>query len=423
MDWALASVAVVLLAFAAVSRRVDGTSITPAMVFAGSGLLLGSEGLGLLTTASSDALVKHLAEATLGLILFADASRIDLRPLRAELAVPVRLLGVGLPLSIAFGFLFALAILDALVWSEALLVAVILAPTDAALAQAVVTEQRLPSRIRQGLNIESGLNDGLCVPLFLIVLAVANAETGVLGRGAALHVFAEQIGYGILGGVLAGLAGTAVLLLGRTGRSTQSLWLQVVPVASAALAFGIADPIGGSGFIAAFVGGMVFGALHVHSEEDPEYLIEEAGTVLNAVTFMIFGAALLGPALRQISWPAAAYAALSLTLIRMVPVALALIGLKARWPTVAFLGWFGPRGLASIVFAIFVVEEANLPHEDAILTVLYGTIGLSVLAHGLTAAPMTRKYIDWYESHPADRRPAMETVPAHAGRWRPARWA
>ena len=206
MHWALAVVALTLLVFAAISGRIDGTPITAAMIFTAVGLIVGSDALGLIDVAPAGETVKLLAEATLALVLFADASRIDVRVLRGELSVPLRLLGIGLPLTLVAGFVVALLVFPALLWSEALLLAVILAPTDAALGQAVVTLRRLPSRVRQGLNVESGLNDGICVPLFWIVLAIAQAESGAIGDGAAARLVLEQIGYGILAGVLAGAA-------------------------------------------------------------------------------------------------------------------------------------------------------------------------------------------------------------------------
>ena len=206
VHWAVAVVALTLLAFAAISGRIAGTPITAAMVFTAVGLLVGSEALGLVEVAPAGETVKLLAEATLALVLFADASRIDVRALRGELSVPLRLLGIGLPLTLVAGFVLALVVFPELLWAEALLLAVILAPTDAALGQAVVTLTRLPSRVRQGLNVESGLNDGICVPLFWIVLAIAQAESGAIGDGAAVRLVLEQIGYGILAGVLAGIA-------------------------------------------------------------------------------------------------------------------------------------------------------------------------------------------------------------------------
>jgi len=177
VDWALASVAVALLAYAAVSGRISGTSLTAPMVFTACGLLFGTEVLGFIDLSPLGDDVQTLAEATLAVVLFSDASRIDLRALRGEAAVPARLLGIGLPLTIVLGFVLALPLFGDLGWAEALLLAVILAPTDAALGQAVVMLPRLPSRVRQSLNVESGLNDGICVPLFLVVLAVASVES------------------------------------------------------------------------------------------------------------------------------------------------------------------------------------------------------------------------------------------------------
>jgi len=418
VHWALAAVTLTLLGFAAVSGRIAGTPLTAAMVFTAVGLLVGSEALGLIDEAPAGEPVKLLAEATLALVLFADASRIDVRALRGELSVPLRLLGIGLPLTLLAGFLLALVVFPDLLWAEALLLAVILAPTDAALGQAVVTLMRLPSRVRQGLNVESGLNDGICVPLFWIVLAIAQAESGAIGDGAAVRLVLEQIGYGVLAGMLAGFA--AALVVGVAGRRgyVGGSWLQVVPLAGAGLAFGIADPIGGSGFIAAFVGGFVFGALRRGSGGEVGHLIEEVGEVFNAVTFIVFGAVLLGPVLGEVTWSVALYAVLSLTVVRMLPVAIALIGTGARKQTVAFLGWFGPRGLASIVFAVLVVEEGGLPHDDLILVTTYLAIGLSVFAHGLTAAPLANRYASWYESHPRDALPAMEGSEVRDVRWR-----
>ena len=418
MHWTLAVVALTLLAFAAISGRIAGTPITAAMVFTAVGLLVGSEALGLVEPAPAGETVKLLAEATLALVLFADASRIDARALRGELSVPLRLLGIGLPLTLVAGFVLALVVFPELLWAEALLLAVILAPTDAALGQAVVTLMRLPSRVRQGLNVESGLNDGICVPLFWIVLAIAQAESGAIGDGAALRLGLEQIGYGILAGVVAGAAAACVVVLAGGRQFVGASWLQIVPLAGAGLAFGIADPIGGSGFIAAFVGGFVFGAIRRRSGGEVGHLIEELGEVFNAVTFIVFGAVLLGPVLGDVTWSVALYAVLSLTAVRMLPVAIAMIGTGARRPTLAFLGWFGPRGLASIVFAVLVLEEGGLPHDDLILATTYVAIGLSVLAHGLTAAPLANRYADWYESHPRDALPSFEGSEVRDVRWR-----
>ena len=180
--------------------------------------------------------------------------------------------------------------------------------------------------------------------------------------------------------------------------------MQVIPVARAGLAYGVAAALGGSGFIAAFVAGVI-SALWSARSQVASRLNEELGGLLGGVTFLIFGAVLLGPALEHVTWQIALYAVLSLTLVRMLPVAIALIRSGARTPTVAFLGWFGPRGLASIVFAVIVVEEAHLPGTETILITTYVTIALSVVAHGITAAPLASRYARWYESHPQDHLP------------------
>jgi len=418
VHWVVAIVAVTLLGFAAISGRITGTSITAAMIFTAVGLLVGSEALGLVETPPAGEAVKLLAEATLALVLFADASRIDVRVLRQELSIPLRLLGIGLPLTLVAGFVMALVVLPDLSWPEALLLAVILAPTDAALGQAVVTLPTLPSRVRQALNVESGLNDGICVPLFWIVLAIAQAKSGAIGDAAGIRLVLEQIGYGTLAGVLAGIAAACVVLIAGGHRYVEGAWLQVIPLAAAGLAFGVADPIGGSGFIAAFVAGFVFGALRRQGGGEVEYLIEEVGDVLSAVTFIVFGAVLLGPAIGEITWSVAVYTVLSLTVVRLVPVVISMVGTGARGPTLAFLGWFGPRGLASIVFALLVLEEGGLPHDGLILVTTYITIGLSVLAHGLTAAPLANRYAAWFATHPRDTHSPLESSEVRNVRWR-----
>ena len=418
MEWALASIAVALLCYAALAGRLEGTPITAAMVFTGFGLLFGTEALGFVDLAPLGDDVQTLAEATLAVVLFADASRIDLRTLRGEAAIPARLLGIGLPLTIVAGLAAAVPLFGGLGWSEALLLAVILAPTDAALGQAVVTLPSLPSRVRQSLNVESGLNDGICVPLFLVVLAIASVESDRLGRSAAVRLVAEQIGYGAIAGAIAGAAGAATILLAARTRRADHAWLEIVPFASAALAWGIAHPLGGSGFIAAFVGGVAFQAVRRDAVGEVGHLIDEAGDALGAVTFVVFGAVLLGPAVADASWAVVAYAVLSLTVIRMVPVAVSLLGTGMRRETVGFLGWFGPRGLASIVFTLMLAEDGGVTNAGTIMVAAFATVGLSVLLHGVSAAPLAARYATWFAAHPAGREPDAESAPAPEIRWR-----
>jgi sodium/hydrogen antiporter len=240
MDWALTIVALALIAVAAVSKRLSGSPITPAILFVAIGLLVGPKVLDGVDISSSSSTVRALAEATLAFVLFADASRIDFGKLRREISVPLRLLGIGLPLTIALGALAAGVIFDLLTVWEAVILGIVLAPTDAALGQAVVTSPRVPGRIRQGLNIESGLNDGICVPLLFAAVAAADVESHIShGRSAAELLF-EEIGYGIVGGVVGGLLIGAVLIYAGRKDLIEGSWRQVIPAAGAALAYGTA---------------------------------------------------------------------------------------------------------------------------------------------------------------------------------------
>jgi sodium/hydrogen antiporter len=296
------------------------------------------------------------------------------------------------------------------------ILAIVLAPTDAALGQAVVTEPRIPGRIRQGLNVESGLNDGICVPLLFAAVAVADVESEISEGRSAATLLLEEIGYGVVGGMAAGLLVAAIVIHAGRRDLIAAQWRQVIPAAGAALAYGTASALGGSGFIAAFVAGMAFRLALRRDPEDLNEFSEEVGNVLNGVTFVLFGAILLGPALGELTWELALYAFLSLTVVRMLPVAIAMLGSHARAPTLGFVGWFGPRGLASIVFALIVIEESSLPHENLIVLAIYVTVGLSVLAHGLSAAPLANRYARWYEQHPRHKAPPMESAPAEVTR-------
>ncbi len=273
---------------------------------------------------------------------------------------------------------------------------------------------RHPSEITRRIR----LNDGICVPLLFIGLAIVGAQAGTESSQGAIDLVAEAVGYGVLFGAVAGVAGALVTKVARRYASMGSSWAQILPVATAGLAYGLAAPLGGSGFIAAFVAGFGFGAIQRRAGGDTTYLVEEFGELSNSFTFIVFGAAVVGPVLAGLTWRAVIYGVLSLTVVRMVPVAVALLGTHARRQTVAFVGWFGPRGLASIVFTIIVLEDGGVQNSSTITVAVVFTIVLSVYAHGLTARPLTDRYSTWYREHPHDRRPTMESVHAPPQRWR-----
>jgi sodium/hydrogen antiporter len=300
-EWALPTIALLLLGYGAVSARLQTTVVTQAMVFVALGLLVGNRALDLVEADAANQFVRHLAEATLTLVLFTDAVRVNLGRLRRESLVPARLLGIGLPLTIVVGTVAGLALFPQLnIWTAAAL-ATILAPTDAALGLPVVSNKRLPSRIRQGLNVESGLNDGVCVPLLIIFLTLAQAEEGV-GHIEPLRVVLEEIGFGVVGGVVAGAVGAFILRSFAARGWMDGTWKQISAVATPLLAYTVATALGGSGFIAAFVAGIVFGVVAGALAEATTFLAEESGELLNAATFLLFGAVLLGPALGELDW-------------------------------------------------------------------------------------------------------------------------
>ena len=273
--WELAAIAFVLLAFSAVSRRLERSVVTPAIFFTSAGLLAG-KALGVSDLRISGEPVKLLADATLTLVLFADASRISFPALRREFAVPARLLGIGLPLTIVAGTLLGIAVLPGVGLVEALVLSIMLACTDAALGQAVVTDDRIPSRIRQGLNVESGLNDGICVPLFSWRLPSPGSEGGLTAHSAAQLVL-EELGYGLVAGIAAGVLGALALRVAVRRALVEPHWLQILTAATALLAAGIAIGLGGSIFIAAFTGGLLFGVVGRNRAGEVSYLVDEGG--------------------------------------------------------------------------------------------------------------------------------------------------
>jgi NhaP-type Na+/H+ or K+/H+ antiporter len=384
--------ALAVLAYAAFSERVRQAPLSSAMVFVAVGFVLGTEGLDRLSGNVTTTGLEAITNATLVLVLFGDASQIDVPALRRDVAVPVRLLAIGLPLTLALGLLAGLVVLPELLAVEALLIAIILAPTDAALGQAVVIDARLPSRLRQGLNVESGLNDGICVPLLAVALAMADVETGE-ETSRVLRSLVEEIGWGVVAGVVGGVVTTLVLRGARRWGGVARIWRPLVAAAGAGLAYALALILGGSGFIAAFVAGLVFRITYQSDVEREVELVEEGSSLLAAITFMLFGAIVLGPALDGLSWTVVVYAALSLTVVRMVPVAISMIGSRIDRPSVLLMGWFGPRGLASIVFGLITIESVELPHAHLVTQVVALTVLASVMLHGVSAVPLVNRFV------------------------------
>jgi NhaP-type Na+/H+ or K+/H+ antiporter len=398
----LAVLASVVFVFGLVSRRLEGTVLTAPLVFVVAGVALGPVGLGLVEFKLDDHTVLLLGEIALAIVLFTDAARINLSALRQNEELPLRLLGIGMPLTIAVGTVVAALVLTDLSFWEAAIVGTVLAPTDAALGQAVVSNPRVPARIRQALNVEAGLNDGLSVPFLALFLTLAVAEEELQPATYWIRFTLEQVGLGVLVGAGVGLAGG--LLVSRASKrewmtdSSQRIALLVLAI----IAWALADQVGGNGFIAAFVGGLAVGPTVERVGEQLIRFTEAEGQLLNLSVFFIFGVLVIG-LIQPLSWEVALYALLSLTVIRMLPVAVSLVGTRLRGVSMLFVGWFGPRGLASIVLGLIVVAEAPmLAGREEIELVVALTVLLSVLLHGVTAAPISAAYARRVERMAAD---------------------
>lgn len=406
----IAAIALAVLAFALVSKKAEAGVLTAPLVFTAVGLFLGSAGVDLVDLPAGQPVVDHLAEVTLALVLFTDAARIDVRRLGREHALPLRMLGLGLPLTVVVGTLAAVAIFPGLSLWEAALIGVILAPTDAALGQAVVMNPGVPQRIRQTLNVESGLNDGMVFPALLIVagLASGTGEAGSLGDGAML--FAQNLILGpLVGLVVGGLGAMAVERMNRAGWMTP-VFLRLSMLALAFLAFAASETLHGNGFLAAFFGGLSVGALAPAGREALEDFGEAEGQLLSLIVFLLFGALMLPEALAAVGWDDVGYALLSLTVLRMVPVAACLTGEKLRPATLGFLGWFGPRGLASILYLVLVQQGFTIGAAADVYVTICITVLMSIVAHGVTAAPLA----DAYGRHMKGAKERRGATPEHA---------
>jgi NhaP-type Na+/H+ or K+/H+ antiporter len=413
-DYLAAIIAVTVTAFAVVSKRLSRSAITGTMIFTALGLIVGPQVFDLVDFGGllgEPEFVSLVLTGALVVVLFTDASAISASSWRDDI-VPARLLGIGLPLAIVFGWIAALVVLgDLEIWEGALLGAM-LAPTDAALGKAVISNPRVPARIRQALNVESGLNDGISLPFFIVFLEAAQAAEASLSVTDVVIELVKQVGIAVAVGVVVGVVGARVIRWGRTSGSASSYWLQVGLLSLAVAAYAIATPLGGSGFIAAWVAGAFFGrsnrAAHDVDESLPVFA-ETTGDVLTMLSFFVLGV-YLGPVLADLTWQIVAYGVLSLVVVRLASVVISLTGEHMRVSTLLYMGWFGPRGLATLILTIEVVDTSGLAHASTIASTALFTVALSVFAHGATAWWGSNAYADGIEEHP-DGPSLEENVP------------
>jgi NhaP-type Na+/H+ or K+/H+ antiporter len=383
----VAVVAFILLvyAYSLVSRRLEGSILAIPQVFTVAGILL---------VLVAPALIRHdmaspvwllLAEVTYAIVLFNGATRVNLRVLRGQMQLPGRLLVLALPLTILFGVLAATLVLPGLSLWEAGALACILAATDTGLAERIVSSPRVPACIREALNAESGLSDGLVVPFLVLFISLTKADTA--GPGFLfLRVAAQQIGFGIPIGAAVGFVGGWFLGLARRRGWASEPFQQIAMVALAPLCWILSKPLGTSAFIAAFTAGIAVQTGFREAAAGIVEFSENEGRLLHMFVFFFFGTS-AGSVLADLHLAPVLYAILSLTVVRMLPVAISMIGTRLSAASVLFLGWFGPRGLGSIVLGLVAAQEIQATESSLLRLGLTATVLLSIFAHGLSASP------------------------------------
>jgi NhaP-type Na+/H+ or K+/H+ antiporter len=392
---------VLIFILSLVSHRLKKTILSAPMIFTSAGIIVFLVIPELALVEVNNKTVLLLAELALAFTLFTDASRIQARSVLRDSQLPDRLLLIGMPLTIFAGLIIGLLVFTSLTFWEAAILAVILTPTDASLGAAIATSPRVPDRIRQALNIESGLNDGLSVPFLMLFIALARVDSPLENTSWILYTL-QVIGLGLLvGGVMGWGSGWLMGIAARRGW-TEEKAEQLGLLAVVVLTFFIAQQIGGNEFIAAFVAGLLVKVGFVDAGERLVDFNEAWGELLVYFVFFIFGA-IAAPILPTITFSVVVYAALSLTLVRMLPVAVSMLGVGLQRSSVLIMGWFGPRGLTSIVLGfVYLKEEANLPGEPLILLTVAATVLLSVFAHGISTVPAINRYGAQVESLPPE---------------------
>lgn len=400
----IALISILILLYAIFAKKIEKASISGPIIFLSVGVLLGPIGLSLINSDVEVGSYKLLAELALALVLFSDASKTDFRTLKSNIALPTRMLLIGLPITILFGFVTGMFFFPEFSWIELALLASVLAPTDAALGEQVVNNKSVPAKIRSTLNVESGLNDGIVVPIVFLLLALYSAQNSEVSTADAIVLFIEEIGIGILVGVAIAYGASKLILLSLKRQWLEASWRPMLMIAVAISCFTLAQSIHGSGFIAAYVGGLLFGKVRSTHKIEFQKAAEGTGKVMTLLVWVIFGAVVITKYFSSFSWNIIIYSLLSLTVIRMLPVLLSLIKSGSTFKESMFTAWFGPRGLASIVFAI-IVMDVNIEHVDTFVLTSVCTIFFSVIAHGITASPMANGFKKEYDLSSTSIRP------------------
>jgi sodium/hydrogen antiporter len=387
----LAVVSACVVLWGLVSSRLERWNVSAPIAFVVLGLVVTHGPTTLVHLNLHASAIRSLAEIALALVLFADASRVNVHQLRADLAQPIRLLGIGLPLTIGAGAALAAGLFSGVGLWVAAAIGAIVAPTDAALGASIMEDERVPAGVRRVLNVESGLNSGIATPFVNLFLAGAATAEAVHGASSVASAALDLLG-GAGIGIGVGLVGAVLMTQARKRHWSEPSFRPMAVLALALFAYSASVLAGTNGFVAAFVAGMAFGTAFVRQGNETLEFSEEAGTLMSLLVWFVFGAVMLVPGLEGATWRDVVFAVLALTVVRMVPVALSLVGAGLDRSTVAFVGWFGPRGLASVVFGLIAVDTLDPTEAKVVLAAVTVTVALSVLLHGVTASPVAARY-------------------------------
>ena len=391
--------AALVLIYGAVSGIASRSIVTPPMAFMLTGVLCGPLVLKLFDIQHQAAAVELLATVALVIIVCSDASQINLREFRKTERLPGRLLLIGLPLTMVLGAGIAKLAFPDFPLAAVALIAVILSPTDAALGQAIITNESVPETIREGINVESGLNDGICLPPIFILLFLLGADLSDVPHHDWVSFTLMQILLAPVAGAIVGFGGGRLIDLAARRNWVDEGFGRLTMPAIALLAYALAEAIGGNGFIAAFVSGLLLGVRTESVRKRMQSFSETEGTMLSLLVFLVLGLCLIPLTVQYWNVTTTVYAILSLTVIRMLPVAISLIGLGYDWRTKLVIGWFGPRGIASILYVLLLVRYLGTSGYEILIATGVQTVALSVLLHGLTAAPLANIYGRWMKAH------------------------
>ena len=385
------ALAVLVLGYALISQRVERNYLAPALIFLILGITLGPFGFHLLDAGPRTEGYTVLAQLALTMILFVQAAKISPDRIGAQRVLSIRLLVIGFPLTLLLGALTAVLVLPVLPWWEAVCLAAIVAPTEVALIDALLEDRRIPEPLRHAMSVETGLYDGLALAALLLALAFASQRTDPSAGHWAWFIFSTEI-LSLLIGVLVGGLGGLLVKWSRRRSWISDTWAQLAMLALAFICFQLGEWTHASGFVAAFTGGLAFSfaSRRKAAEEMPTQVPDAAAQLLELMVFAMFGAFAVVDGWRHADWRVVLFAVLALLAVRIVAVLVALIGTGLPTPQRLFVGWFGPRGIGTVVLGLLVIDRGEIENADLIAIVVVVTVTLSLILHSLTARPGIR---------------------------------